>query len=117
MSKRILIVAVLAGCGGSGMSAAVRDDINARMESAKPAITECYAKELKLDRKLRGMMVLQFNAAPSSGKFEGISVLRDDMNNPQLQQCVTGAVGTLQLAKPQKTKVNVTYPLDFAPTK
>jgi hypothetical protein len=117
MNRICLSLVILVGCGGSGMSATTRDDINQRMESARPAITECYAKELKLDRKLRGMMVLQFTAAPSSGKFEGISVLRDDMNNPQLQQCVTGAVGTLQLAKPQKTKVNVTYPLDFAPTK
>ena len=116
-SRRALVLVLVAGCGGSGMSGAVREDVNMRMESARPAITDCYASELKPDRKLRGMMVLQFTAAPKSGRFEGISVIRDDMNDPQLQKCVTDAVGALQLQNPQKTKLSVTYPLDFAPTK
>jgi hypothetical protein len=108
---------LLAGCAKSGMGEAVRTDVNARMESARGQITDCYAKALKLDRKLRGMIVLQFDAAADSGKFENINVLRDDMNDQMLQKCVVESVGLLKLATPQKTKLSVTYPLDFAPTK
>jgi hypothetical protein len=117
MSKRFLPLLLVAGCAHSGMSESVRTDISMRMESARPTLTQCYANELKFDRKITGMMVLQFEAAPSTGQFQAITVVRDDMNNPDLQKCVVGAVETLKLATPQKSKLSITYPLDFAPTK
>ena len=116
--RAILMTAILlAGCAKSGMGDAVRTDVVARMESARGVITDCYAKALKLDRKLRGMIVLQFNAAAQSGKFEQISVVRDDMNDATLQKCVIDSVALLKLETPQKTNLSITYPLDFAPTK
>ena len=115
--RTILMAVLLAGCAKSGMGDAVRTDVVARMESARGQITDCYAKALKLDRKLRGMIVLSFDADADSGKFENINVLRDDMNDQMLQKCVVDSVGLLKLATPQKTKLSVTYPLDFAPTK
>lgn len=108
---------VLAACGKSGMGESVRTDVVARMESARGPITQCYADALKLDRKLRGMLVLQFTAAAKSGQFEQISVLRDDMNDAMLQKCVIESVGLLKLATPQSTNLSITYPLDFAPLK
>lgn len=117
MRAILMTTILLAGCAKSGMGDAVRTDVNARMESARGQITDCYAKALKLDRKLRGMIVLQFSAAAQTGKFEEIAVLRDDMNDAMLQKCVIDSVGLLKLATPQKTKLSITYPLDFAPTK
>jgi hypothetical protein len=117
MTKRILPFLVLAGCAHSGMSASVRQDITARMESAKPTITDCYAKELKIDRKLRGTVDLSFETTPKTGDFDKVTVTRDDMKDPQLEQCVVTAVDGLKLAQPVKSKIAVTYPLDFAPTK
>jgi outer membrane murein-binding lipoprotein Lpp len=117
MRAAILATVLLAGCAKSGMGEAVRTDVTARMESARGPITDCYAKALKLDRKLRGMIVLQFTAAAGTGKFEQISVLRDDMNDAMLQKCVIDSVALLKLATPQKSNLSITYPLDFAPTK
>jgi hypothetical protein len=117
MSKKLLAVVVLAGCAHSGMSETVRSDINAQMETVKPTITECYAKELKLDRKLRGMMIVTFVAAPKTGAFTDVAIAQDDLRTTTLETCVTDAVKQLKLQTPQKSKVSVTYPLDFAPTK
>jgi len=106
----------LAACAKSGMGEGVRTDVTARMESARPAITDCYARALKLDRKLRGMMVLSWTAAAKTGAFEQIAVQRDDMNDAMLQKCVIDSIALLKLATPQKSNLSITYPLEFAPT-
>jgi len=113
----LLALVGLAGCSKSGFGENVQKDVIARMESARPSITGCYAEALKIDRKLRGMIVLKFEAAASTGAFTGVQVLRDDMGDPPLQKCVVDAVGSLKLATPQKSKLSITYPLDFAPVK
>jgi hypothetical protein len=115
--RHLLPLVLLAGCARSGLSEATSQDIIARMETARPTITECYAQALKIDRKLRGMIVLRFEAAASSGQFSNVTVLRDDMGDTPLQTCVIEAVTALRLSKPQKSKLAVTYPLDFAPVK
>jgi hypothetical protein len=117
MSRKLLPLLLLAGCAKSGMSEATRTDVTMRMESVRPTITKCYADQLKLDRKLRGMLVVTFEAAPKTGQFEKVAVVRNDMNDAQIATCMVDAVSTLKLETPQKTKLSVTYPLDFAPTK
>jgi hypothetical protein len=104
-------------CAKSGMGATVRTDVAARMDSTRPAITECYATQLKLDRKIRGMIVLKFVAAASTGAFSNIEVLRDDLGNDAIRKCVLDQVATLKLETPQKSAISITYPLDFAPVK
>lgn len=118
LALAILVVGCSGGCAHSGMSGDVRTDITAKMESTRSVITDCYGKELKLDRKLKGIMDLTFVVTPKTGAFEKVQVTRDDMNDPQLEQCVTGAVGALKLTTPQKANISVpSYPLDFAPVK
>jgi hypothetical protein len=112
-----LALSCFAAGGGAGLSGDVRTDISARMTSAQQPIQACYAEALKTNRKLRGTMVLTFAAAPSTGAFTEISVARDDLGDPKLQQCVTGEVGKLKLEKPQSTRIAVSgYPLDFQPS-
>jgi hypothetical protein len=118
MSKVILVAAILGGgCVKNGMGEGVRTDVTARMESKQATIADCYQAALKRDRKIRGQMVLTFRAAPSTGKFEGVEIVRDDLHDTALGECVKDAVATLALEAPQKTAVSITYPLDFAPTK
>jgi hypothetical protein len=122
MRKLIPFLAVysalgLVACGGAGMGADVRMDITARMDSAKPAIEACYKDALERNRKLKGAMVLSFVAAPKTGKFEELQILRNDLADDALAKCVLDQVGGLALAKPQDSKVSVpSYPLDFAPS-
>jgi hypothetical protein len=107
---------VLAACGGSGLGKDVRADIAARMQAAQPDIQVCYATALKDHHKLKGMLVLQFAAAPSTGQFTDITIGHNEINEPGMQQCVIAAVGKQKLDKPQSTRVAVpSQPINFQP--
>ncbi|HEU4734162.1 MAG TPA: AgmX/PglI C-terminal domain-containing protein [Kofleriaceae bacterium] len=110
------VVLGLAACGGSGLGADTRADITARMMSAQPPLQACYASALKSNRKLRGMMVLSFVAAPETGQFQEILVTHDELNDPGIRKCVVDEVGKLKLEKPQASRVSISYPIQFAPS-
>lgn len=108
----------LTACGGAGLSADVRTDVAARMATAQQPISSCYADALKSNRKLRGMIVLTFAAAPSTGEFTDIVIQHDELGDQNLQRCVVTEVAKLKLQKPQSTRIAVSsYPLHFEPTK
>jgi hypothetical protein len=104
-----------AGCGGAGLGADTRADISARMTSAQQPIAACYHAGLKTNRKLGGTMVVAFAAAPDTGQFQDIQVTRDELGDPGVRQCVIDAVGKLKLARPQATRLSISYPIHFAP--
>lgn len=104
-----------AGCGGTGLGADTRADITARMTSAQPPIAACYQAGLKANRKLVGTMVVAFAAAPNTGQFTEIQVTRDELGDPGVRQCVIDEVGKLKLARPQATRLSISYPIHFAP--
>ena len=103
------------GCGGAGLGADTRADITARMTSAQPPIAACYQTGLKTNRKLGGTMVVAFAAAPSTGQFTDIQVTRDELGDPGIRKCVIDELGKLKLAKPQATRLSISYPIHFAP--
>lgn len=113
----ITVALALAGaCSRTGTGGAVRTDITARMQTIQSPIQMCYAVALERNRKLRGMMVLSFRAAPNTGQFDQITVTRDEIADEQVKKCVLDEVGKLKLATPQKTAVTVSYPIDFQPS-
>jgi hypothetical protein len=105
----------LLGCSKAGMGDGVRTDIAARMQTIQAPVQMCYAVALEKNRRLRGMMVLSFRAAPSTGQFDQINVTRDEVGDPQVRSCVIEQVGKLRLETPQKTAVSVSYPINFQP--
>jgi len=115
--KIAFVVAVaLAACSRTGMGSGVRDDIGARMQTIQAPVQMCYAVALERDRKLRGMMVVSFRAAPGTGQCDQITVSRDELGDEQVKKCVVDEVSKLKLATPQKSAVTVSYPIEFAPT-
>jgi hypothetical protein len=112
----LTIAAALAGCSKAGMGAGVRTDITARMATISAPVQMCYAVALERNRKLKGMMVLSFRAAPSTGQFDQITIVRDEVGDPQVKSCVVEAVSKLKLEKPQSTAVSVNYPIEFLPS-
>jgi hypothetical protein len=112
--NRLVLVSLVAACGAS-QSPELRADIQARMQSAQPAISACYGEALKTNGKLQGVMSLQLIAEPQTGQFKNIIVQRDELQNDQIRQCVVAEVGRLRLAKPVSTSTSFTYPLRFAP--
>ena len=111
----LLTVSLTLGCAGACMGTEVRTDITAQMQVASSPIAACYKTALQSNRKLRGYMVLSFAAEPSSGKFVDGYVMRDELNDAGVRQCVLGEVAKLKLSKPQSTKVLVNFPLHFQP--
>jgi len=109
-------VALLAACGGTGLGAETRADVTARMTSAQHPIEGCYQAALKGNRKLQGMLVLAFVAAPQTGQFQEIIVTRDELNDPGVVRCVVDEVGKLKLDKPQASRMSISYPIRFAPS-
>lgn len=109
-------VSLVAGCSKVGSGPAVRNDITARMQSASGPISSCYSEALRRNRKLAGMMMLSFVAEPGTGKFTRIDVARDEIGDTPLRQCVLAEVGRLALETPQKTNVDVRYPIQFTPS-
>jgi hypothetical protein len=117
LASLALTALTLAGCSRYGTGAAVRADVTARMQSVQAPIAACYAEALQRDRKLRGMMIVQFRAAPDTGQFDQLVIGRDEVGDAAVRQCVLAQVGGLKLATPQRTAIALSYPLRFAPTK
>ncbi len=112
----LAVTGAIAGCGGTGMGAETRADITARMTSAQQPLESCYQAALKTNRKLKGMFVLAFVAAPDTGQFQELSVTHDELNDPGMRKCVLDEIGKLKLEKPQASRVSISYPLRFAPS-
>jgi len=106
-----------AGCGGTGLGADTRADITARMTMAQQPLESCYQAALKTNRKLQGMIVLAFVAAPQTGQFQEITVTHYELGDPGVRKCVIDEVGKLTLEKPQASRVSISYPIHFAPNK
>jgi hypothetical protein len=121
-AARIALTAALpmlpaAGCGGAGLGAETRADITARMTSVQQPLAACYHAGLQTNRKLAGMMVLAFVAAPQTGEFQEITVTHDELGDPGVRTCVIGEVGKLKLDNPQAARVSISYPIHFEPSK
>lgn len=111
----LLVGAAAAGCGNTGMGQAVRDDITLQMTQAKSPIGKCYETALKANRKLRGMIQLHAVAEAKTGKFINVAIDRNELPDDTLAACVIAEVSKLKLAKPTKSKVAISYPLEFIP--
>jgi hypothetical protein len=112
-----VLLAALAACGGTGMGADTRADITARMTSAQQPLASCYQAALKTNRKLQGMIVLAFVAVPQTGQFQDVTVTRDELGDPEVLKCVVDEIAKLKLDKPQASRVSISYPIRFAPSK
>ncbi len=115
ISTSRLAASAAAGCGNTGMGQSVRDDITLQMTQAKSPIARCYETALKANRKLRGMIQLHAIAEAKTGKFINVAIDRNELPDDALAACVIAQVGKLKLAKPTKSKVAISYPLEFIP--
>lgn len=111
-----VVSALAAACGGAGLGMEVRTDIQARMTSVKPALDTCYHQALKNNRRLRGMVTIELVAEASSGQFKHVMIRRDEVQSPEVRDCIVAEIGKLKLEKPTSANVQFTYPLRFSPT-
>lgn len=110
-----LLAALLGACAHSGMGPGARADIQARMGEAQPPIAQCYAASLKSNRRLKGMLMIDFTAEAKTGQFKNIRFGRDEVNDTPIRQCILAEVGKLKMQTPTSANVQISYPLRFAP--
>lgn len=108
---------LLAACSGTGLGDAARKDITARMETTRDPIAACYETRLKDNRRLAGTVEVSVTAEAGTGKFINVQIERDDLGDPDLNDCIKLEIGKLKLDKPTKTQLSFRYPLHFAPVK
>lgn len=110
------LATLAAACGASGMGQSVRDDITARMQTARDPIATCYHEALQRNPELRGTMMVSFVAEAKTGTFSQVRIARSEIADPKLETCVTENVAKLALETPQKAGVAVTYPIRLTPS-
>jgi hypothetical protein len=120
MSKHLLVAALLAFAGGgcaTGNDPKIRNEIAAKLSSAQKPIGDCYQRQLYVNRKLRGMYVVQLAVAADSGQFSDISLRRDEPADPVLRYCVIQEIAKLRLDKPTGKRVEIdSFPIKFEPS-
>jgi hypothetical protein len=78
-----------------------------------PQITYCYEKQLLVKPSLAGTVLTQFTI---SGNGAVISVSASGMGDSSVENCVAGALKSIQFPKPKGGGlVNVRYPFTFRP--
>jgi hypothetical protein len=119
MKTLMLVVLLVAGaaCAGTGLGDAARNDITARMQTVRDPIAACYETRLKANRRLAGTVEVSVVAEAKTGQFTSVRIERDDLGDPDLNDCIVAEVKKLKLDKPTKTQLTFRYPLHFAPVK
>ncbi len=115
MKLVLAVVATLAACKSAGMGAETRTDIQARMTATEGPISECYAASLRSNRKIKGMLIIDFIAEASTGQFKNVQFRRDEVNDTALRQCVVAEVEKQKLTKAPSANVQINYPFRFTP--
>jgi hypothetical protein len=114
----LIVLAALAGLAAckSGGGVEQRNDIVAQMGGTKAPLDACYQNALARNRKLAGMFVIEFIAEGGTGQFKNIIVRRDEVQDPQLRQCVITEVAKLKLKEAPSSSVQINFPYRFRPT-
>jgi hypothetical protein len=117
MSKHLVIATLLLGACATADNGKVRNEISAKLSSAQTPIQACYQKQLYVNRKLRGMYVVQLAVNADNGAFTDISLRRDEPADPVLRFCVINEIARLKLDKPPGKRVEVdSIPIKFEPS-
>ena len=119
MNKLTRFVAVvvlglgLGACAKKGMSPQVRSEIEAKLQATQAPIQECYQRQLTVNRKLQGMVVVQAAVQPD-GSFSEVTLRRDEPADPVLKFCVVQEIAKIKLDKPMGERVVLdSIPLKF----
>jgi hypothetical protein len=75
----------------------------------------CYEKALITDSSLSGTIVMQWTIS-TAGQPSGIKVVRSEMNNSFLHDCISKEIGTVRFPSPKGGPVSIKYPFAFTPS-
>jgi hypothetical protein len=110
----IVSATLLADAGCKTGSPEVRNSIIAQMQTTKPQLDACYQIALARNRKLPGgMITVELIAEAGTGQFKNVLIRRDEVQDPQVRQCVITQVSHLKLDKPPSSNTQIPYAFRF----
>jgi hypothetical protein len=95
----------------------VRQDIMVQMSKSQAPITACYREALGQVPTLVGTIEIEVVAQADSGTFVHVTIVRDDLGYPDLDDCVVAEVKSLALEHPQTSDLTFKYQLEFSPSR
>lgn len=113
----LLLVASAATACKSG-NPQLRQDITAAVQSTKPGLDQCYNIALARNRRIgAGFFTVDAVIEGQTGQFKDVVVRRDEVQSPEVRQCVVMAMRSLKLAKPGgSTNTQASFAFRFTAT-
>lgn len=99
--------------GGSG--ALAQSEIERALSKHLQRFQYCYEKALLTDSALAGHVLVQWTIG-SDGASSDVKVLRSQLNNASLHQCLAAEISKVHFPAPQGGEVIVKYPFAFSST-
>jgi outer membrane protein OmpA-like peptidoglycan-associated protein len=111
----LALLVALAACAAPGAAARSRTHVADRLDAVRTPVQACYQERLARSPGLRGKMVLHITVAESGTRLGTVKIVRDEVGDPDLNDCVYAAFKSFRLSEPAKTEVELDYPLEFDP--
>lgn len=94
-----LIAASLVACKSGNPQA--RQEVITLVGGLKPQLDQCYNIALARDRKIgAGFFTVDAVIEGTTGQFKDVVVRRDEVQSPEVRQCVVMGMRALKLSKP-----------------
>lgn len=94
-----LVLASLAACKSGNPQA--RQEVISLMASTKPELDKCYDIALARNRRIgAGFFTVDAVIEGATGQFKDVVVRRDEVQSPEVRQCVVMTMRSLKLSKP-----------------
>jgi hypothetical protein len=114
----ITVAVVLASGACKSGNPQLRTDIGAAAQSVKPDLDACYNTALARNRRIgAGFFTVDAVVEGATGQFKDVVVRRDEVQSPEVRQCVVMAMRALKLAKPTgQQNTQASFALRFTAT-
>jgi outer membrane biosynthesis protein TonB len=123
VEAKVSISQVYGGGGGGGISGEEsmsvsggtisQEELQKVLAQAMSQLQYCYEKALLSDTKLAGTVTLAWTIS-TGGMVNGAHVIKSQMNNAKLHQCIAGVVSKLKFPSPKGGAAQVEYPFHFS---
>ena len=117
LGSLLLAGALVLGTGCTPqVTQAQRSDIVQRMTGAQMPLAKCYADVLTTTPAAAGNAAVAFRVQPNTGRFTGVKLVRNQINDPAFSKCVVGIVSDLSVSSAPSFIIEVVeYPISFKP--
>jgi myo-inositol-hexaphosphate 3-phosphohydrolase len=112
----ILLAVVVASACKSG-NPQLRQDITAAVASTKPGLDQCYNLALARNRRIgAGFFTVDAVIEGATGQFKDVVVRRDEVQSPEVRQCVVMTMRSLSVKPSGQTNTQASFAFRFTAT-